>query len=93
MVKKEQKLEVITLRPDQIQSPIGVLPFCGALGVSEWEELAAFIVIKSQNAGKWVAFEDGDSDMISAGYFQSTLEGYMLTNNAVEILYKQYPAD
>jgi len=59
----------------EIEAPRECLPFCDTFGRSEWEELAARIVAKSQKAEKWVATNDYDTEMQIEGLLQSVSEG------------------
>lgn len=88
----------LVLRPDEIQSPIGkTCPFCGTLGRTEYELIAAHIICRSQKAGKWVGWKynsatQEDVGMIEAGFAKETPQGLLkLTNKAKLLLHEKYP--
>ena len=89
----------LVMSPSEIQSPSGQrCPFMDALGRSEWEEVAARLVIAAQKAGQWVAFEcQGGrfrreaAAMVQEGLLKKEADGYLLTDLAKLKLSRLYP--
>jgi len=66
------------------------------LGKSEYETLAAKIIMQSQEAGKWVPLKEySEADyrhMNETEHFEENEEGFMLSNQALEQIIEKYPA-
>lgn len=66
------------------------------LGRCEWEIIAAQIVEKSKEKGKWspITAEEAngylEQEMIDVGYLEETNEGYMLTEKALGQIAMRY---
>jgi hypothetical protein len=82
---------------DMFQPPERICPYVGTLGRNVYEEIAARIIAKSQEAGDWIPLgEVKDShyhdEMVDDKLLELTGEGYVLTERALEKILKIYPA-
>ena len=89
------------VKPENIQSPIGeVCPYCGTLGRTEWELVAAVLVSTAQETGSWKAIDisgwhrslkDEIPGMVKAGWMRGANDCYQLTQKAKFLLCAHYP--
>ena len=87
--------------PSDIQPPERYSPYGDTLGTSEYEWIAAYLVLVSQQEGAWVAVkqfpkkhvdEKDLQDMMADKRLVKREDGYMLSDDTIDDLAKAYPA-